>query len=69
MKDDWRSYGPVASAYACVAGPAYFARPAADLVSLLGLAPKMSLLDVGTGSGVVLVAAVAAVGAQARIRL
>lgn len=50
---EWRTYDPIAGDYAAVAEPAYFAKPAADLVALLGIAPGMRVADIGTGSGAV----------------
>lgn len=54
---DWTGYDRVADDFTMVSTPHFFARPAADLVRLMDLAPGARLLDVGTGSGVCLAAA------------
>lgn len=58
---DWRSYDATAETYERVQA-AHMKAPAADLVALAALAPGAKLLDVGTGTGVVLEAARSAVG-------
>jgi ubiquinone/menaquinone biosynthesis C-methylase UbiE len=60
---DWRSYDDVAEIYERVHAPR-FAEPARDLVALAGVTPEMTVLDLGTGTGVVGTAAQAA-GASA----
>lgn len=50
---EWWTYGPIAGDYSAIAEPAYFAKPAADLVALLEIAPGMRVADIGTGSGAV----------------
>jgi ubiquinone/menaquinone biosynthesis C-methylase UbiE len=59
MSEDWRSYDGVAETYERVHAPR-FAEVAADLVALAGIAPGMTVLDLGTGTGVVGAAARAA---------
>jgi SAM-dependent methyltransferase len=49
----WSSYDPVAESYASVAEPAYFAKAAHDLVSLLAPSRGVRVLDVGAGTGAV----------------
>jgi ubiquinone/menaquinone biosynthesis C-methylase UbiE len=58
---DWRSYDDVADVYARVHDPRY-ADPARDLVALAGVTDGAQVLDVGTGTGAVARAAVAAGG-------
>jgi len=48
--------------YERVAAPFQFAAPASDLVKIIGLSEGAVVLDVGTGTGVVAAAAIAAVG-------
>ena len=57
----------VASAYARLAAPSQFTRPACDLVGLLDVSIGASVLDVGAGSGVVAAALAQAVGAAGRV--
>jgi SAM-dependent methyltransferase len=57
----------VASAYACLAAPSQFTRPARDLVGLLDLSIGARVLDVGSGSGVVAAALAQAVGAAGQV--
>ncbi len=57
----WQYYDSVAASYECVWAPV-FALPACDLVTMLGLPSRGRVLDVGTGTGVALLAAVQAVG-------
>lgn len=54
--NDWRSYDEVAEIYARVHAPR-LAEPARDLVTLAGVGPGMTVLDVGTGTGAVAMAA------------
>lgn len=49
----WFSYDDVADHYASAAEPAYFTKPAEDLVTFLGPPCGARLLDVGAGSGAV----------------
>jgi ubiquinone/menaquinone biosynthesis C-methylase UbiE len=60
-KSDWRSYDGIADSYARVHAPR-MAFPARDLVKFVGVTLGASVLDVGTGTGVVAQAAVEAVG-------
>jgi ubiquinone/menaquinone biosynthesis C-methylase UbiE len=53
---DWRSFDEVAEVYARVRAPVH-EPPARDLVAELGLPAEGGLLDVGTGTGVLLAAA------------
>jgi ubiquinone/menaquinone biosynthesis C-methylase UbiE len=53
---DWRSFDQVAETYARVRAPVHQA-PATDLVAELGSPVEGGLLDVGTGTGVLLAAA------------
>src|SRR2546422_6272098 len=53
----------VASAYERLAAPSQFATPARDLVALLDVPPGATVLDVGSGTGVVATALAEAVGA------
>lgn len=62
MNITWSSYDPLGESYASVAEPAYFAAPADDLVSLLGVSRGVRLLDVGAGTGAVTSAASRVVG-------
>ncbi len=57
----------VASAYARLAVPSQFARPARDLVRLLGVAVGAKVLDVGSGTGAVALALADAVGGAGRV--
>jgi SAM-dependent methyltransferase len=57
----------VASAYARLAAPSQFTRPARDLVGLLDVAIGARVLDVGSGTGVVARALAQAVGAAGRV--
>jgi SAM-dependent methyltransferase len=57
----------VASAYARLAAPSQFARPARDLVGLLDVSIGAKALDVGSGTGVVAAALAQAVGAAGRV--
>jgi ubiquinone/menaquinone biosynthesis C-methylase UbiE len=52
----------VAAAFGCIAEPAQFARPARDLVAMLGIPAGCRVLDVGTGTGALARPAAAAVG-------
>lgn len=53
MSREWTSYDSAAESHNRLAVPAIFARPARDLVARMEIASGMTLLDVGTGSGVV----------------
>jgi ubiquinone/menaquinone biosynthesis C-methylase UbiE len=57
----------VASAYARLAAPSQFTRPAQDLVSLLNASIGARVLDVGSGTGVVARAFAQAVGVSGRV--
>jgi ubiquinone/menaquinone biosynthesis C-methylase UbiE len=57
----------VASAYARLAAPSQFMRPARDLVGLLHVSIGARVLDVGSGTGVVAWALAQAVGAAGRV--
>jgi ubiquinone/menaquinone biosynthesis C-methylase UbiE len=57
----------VASAYACLAAPSQFTRPARDLVGLLDVSIGARVLDVGSGTGVVARALAQAVGAAGTV--
>ena len=59
--EDWRSYDGVAATYERVHAPR-FLEPARDLVAFLPVADGDRVLDVGTGTGVVAEAALAAGG-------
>jgi SAM-dependent methyltransferase len=50
---DWQSYDSAADAHERLLVPAMFAAPARDLVERMEIGTARSLLDVGTGSGVV----------------
>src|SRR5713226_4022206 len=52
MTDHWRSYDSAAGVHDRVAVPHFFAPPARDLVSKVGLRPGCAVLDVGARSGV-----------------
>lgn len=58
------NYGPIAGAYNRVMASRIFAAPARDLVGILKLRDSRSVLDVGTGTGLVARAAVEAVGTR-----
>lgn len=53
MAADWTSYDSAASAHDRLRVPAMFAAPARDLAGRMELRTAQSVLDVGTGSGVV----------------
>lgn len=53
VDDSWKQYEGVASTFARVSEPHYFAGPARDLVALLEVRPGERILDVGTGTGAV----------------
>src|SRR2546422_3998501 len=57
----------VASAYEALAAPSQFATPARDLVALLDVPPGATVLDVGSGTGVVATALAEAVGAGGNV--
>jgi SAM-dependent methyltransferase len=57
----------VAAAYARLAAPSQFTRPARDLVGLLGASNGARVLDVGSGTGVVAEALAQAVGGAGRV--
>src|SRR3989442_7995673 len=57
----------VASAYERLAAPSQFATPARDLVALLDVPPGATVLDVGSGTGVVATALAEAVGAGGNV--
>jgi SAM-dependent methyltransferase len=57
MTPRWTSYDSAAGCHDTVAGPKFFARPAADLVAHLDAGNARALLDVGAGSGLVALAA------------
>src|SRR5712691_279555 len=59
--DDWRSYDGVAETYERIHAP-HMAIPARDLVAFAEPTPGSRALDVGTGTGVALVAARDALG-------
>ena len=57
----------VASAYARLAAPSQFVLPARDLVDLLDVPIGATVLDVGSGTGVVAAALARVVGAAGRV--
>src|SRR5688572_19920113 len=57
MPDEWFSYDGIAQEYSATAERIYFAAPALHLVELVTSRTRSTLLDVGTGSGVVAAAA------------
>lgn len=57
----------VASAYARLAAPSQFTRPARDLVGLLDVSIGATVVDVGSGTGVVAAALAQAVGIAGRV--
>src|SRR2546426_12244219 len=57
----------VASAYERLAAPSQFATPARDLVALLDVPIGATVLDVGSGTGVVATALAEAVGAGGNV--
>lgn len=63
MSSDW-SYDPVAAAYNRVLAPRIFAAPARDLIGLVDLIDARSVLDVGTGTGLVASAAQESLGTR-----
>jgi SAM-dependent methyltransferase len=67
MTPQWTSYDDAARCHDTVAGPKFFARPAADLVGRLDVGNAHAILDVGTGSGLAALAARAAAPADALV--
>src|SRR5581483_4603379 len=67
MARDWTSYDVAAGCHDSIAGPKYFARPAADLVACVDVRDARAILDVGTGSGLAALAARAAAPAEAQV--
>ncbi len=59
-----RSYDPIAGAYHRLMASRIFAAPARDLVGILKLSESRSVLDAGTGTGLVARAAAEAVGTR-----
>jgi ubiquinone/menaquinone biosynthesis C-methylase UbiE len=62
MAKDWTSYDSAATSHSRLAVPSMFAAPARDLVAALDLPNAATVLDVGTGSGIVAATALAAAG-------
>lgn len=57
MATTWFSYDDFAEEYASAAEPAYFAKPAAELIAFLAPEAGKKLLDIGSGAGAVPAAA------------
>ena len=64
---NWTSYDAAARCHDAVAGPKFFARPAADLVASVDVHDAGAILDVGTGSAVAALAARALAPADAQV--
>src|SRR5437016_3292980 len=67
MAKDWTSYDSAATSHSRLAVPSMFAAPARDLVAALDLPTAATVLDVGTGSGIVAAMALAAAGPHALV--
>src|SRR5260370_29355074 len=67
MAKDWTSYDSAATSHSRLAVPSMFAAPARDLVAALDLPTAVTVLDVGTGSGIVAAMALAAAGPHALV--
>ena len=65
-RPDWRSYDAVAEEYARVRVPAHEA-PARDLVAALDPSPGTRVLDVGTGPGLAVAAALERLGGEGAV--
>ena len=67
MARNWTSYDSAAGSHDRIAGPKFFARPAADLVACMDVRGAQAILDVGTGSGLAALAAREAAPADAQV--
>src|SRR5947208_6161361 len=62
MRPEWQSYDSAAVTHDQLAVPSVFARPAEELVARIGIPAGVTVLDVGTGTGVATLAAARSAG-------